>query len=81
MRTDGELRKVIKDLAQAGGAYIIVSSQGSLADSALIDRRNAMKEQAVWRHGVKISESSFRGVVAVCQSDSGRQDSKPHRMK
>ncbi|WP_371371004.1 hypothetical protein [Sporomusa aerivorans] len=44
MRPGGELRKVINDLAQAGGAYIIVSSQGSLADSALIDRRSAMKE-------------------------------------
>lgn len=44
MRPDGVLRTVIKELADAGGAYIIVSSQGSTADSALADRRNAMRE-------------------------------------
>ncbi|WP_044640768.1 hypothetical protein [Risungbinella massiliensis] len=44
MRPNGDLRKVIKDLIDAKGAYIIVSSQGSTADSALADRKNAMVE-------------------------------------
>ena len=35
---------MILELAAAGGAYIIVSSTGSTADSALTDRRNAMAE-------------------------------------
>lgn len=42
MRPKGQLRNVIRDLANASGAYVIVSSQGSLADSALIARRQAM---------------------------------------
>lgn len=42
MRPGGELRQVIKEIAQVGGAYIIVSSQGSLADSALRARKKAM---------------------------------------
>ncbi|PGK21412.1 hypothetical protein CN902_27430 [Priestia megaterium] len=44
MRPKGELRKVIKDLIDVKGAYIIVSSQGSTTDSALKDRIAAMKE-------------------------------------
>ncbi|MGF9772400.1 hypothetical protein ABEX30_08100 [Priestia aryabhattai] len=44
MRPKGKLRQVIKDLVDEGGAYIIVSSQGSTADSALMDRKDAMKE-------------------------------------
>ena len=44
MRPGGELRPVIKDLIEAGGAYIIVSSQGSTADSALTSRKDAMSE-------------------------------------
>lgn len=44
MRPKGKLRQVIKDLVDEGGAYIIVSSQGSTADSALTDRKDAMKE-------------------------------------
>lgn len=44
MRPKGELRQVIKDLGDAGGAYIIVSSQGSTAASALEDRKAAMRE-------------------------------------
>ncbi|MEK4290420.1 hypothetical protein [Paenibacillus sp. FSL P4-0502] len=42
MRPDNQLRQVIKDLADNNGAYIIVSSQGSTADSALRNRRTAM---------------------------------------
>ena len=42
MRPGGKLRSSIKKLGQNGGAYIIVSSKGSLADTALSRRRNAM---------------------------------------
>ncbi|MED4018042.1 hypothetical protein [Sutcliffiella cohnii] len=42
MRPKGKLRQVIKDLVDSKGAYIIVSSQGSTADSALKDRKKAM---------------------------------------
>ncbi|MEI6827380.1 MAG: hypothetical protein WCK54_17435 [Desulfuromonadales bacterium] len=44
MRPGGKLRQVIQELAAACGAYIIVSSTGSTSDSALRDRRDAMKE-------------------------------------
>ncbi|MEX2460455.1 MAG: hypothetical protein WD469_04025 [Paenibacillaceae bacterium] len=44
MRPENELRQIIKDLIAAGGAYIIVSSQGSTSDSALTDRKEAMRE-------------------------------------
>lgn len=43
MRPDNQLRQVIKDLADVNGAYIIVSSQGSTADSALKNRKAAMQ--------------------------------------
>ena len=44
MRSDGSLRPVIEELAAASGAYIIVSSSGSTAHSALNNRRDAMAE-------------------------------------
>src|SRR3989304_8581750 len=44
MRPDGKLRQVIRELTDASGAYIIVSSTGSTSDSALHDRRSAMLE-------------------------------------
>lgn len=44
MRPKGILRPVIKQLASASGAYIIVSAQGSTADSALQNRHDAMRE-------------------------------------
>ncbi len=44
MKPKGVLRPVIKELATASGAYIIVSSNGSTADSALKKRREAMAE-------------------------------------
>ncbi len=43
MKPKGALRPVLKDLADAGGSYIIVSSSGSVADKPLNDRRNAIK--------------------------------------
>jgi hypothetical protein len=44
MKPTGVLRSVIEELAAASGAYIIVSSNGSTADSALTGRRDAMAE-------------------------------------
>ncbi|NQX65675.1 hypothetical protein HQN90_05995 [Paenibacillus alba] len=43
MRPEGALRQVIKDLADANGAYIIISSQGSTSDSSLKKRKTAMQ--------------------------------------
>jgi hypothetical protein len=44
MRPKGILRPVIEELAAESGAYIIISSSGSTADSALNSRRTAMAE-------------------------------------
>ncbi|MBB4360626.1 hypothetical protein GGD65_001624 [Bradyrhizobium sp. CIR18] len=44
MKPKGVVRPVIEELAAASGAYIIVSSTGSTADSALTKRRAAMAE-------------------------------------
>lgn len=44
MRPKGKLRPVISDLAASNGAYVIVSSLGTTADSALQTRRQAMEK-------------------------------------
>lgn len=44
MRPAGAIRPVIQELADDAGAYIIVSSKGSTADSALRNRRDALRE-------------------------------------
>src|SRR5437867_2818014 len=44
MRPNGVLRDVIRELADASGAYVIVSAQGSVADKPLVGRRQAMRE-------------------------------------
>jgi hypothetical protein len=44
IKPDGTVRPVIVELAQASGAYIIVSSKSSTADIALANRRAAMAE-------------------------------------
>lgn len=44
MRPGGAIRTVIQELANEAGAYVIVSSTGSTADSALNNRRNALRE-------------------------------------
>jgi hypothetical protein len=44
MRPSGEVRPVIRELADASGAYVIACSQGSTSDSVLRDRRTAMKD-------------------------------------
>ena len=43
MRPDGKLRPSISELASKNGAYVIVSGQGSTADSALNNRKSAMQ--------------------------------------
>ena len=43
MRPEGSLRAVIGELADAGGSYIIVSSNGSVADKPLQNRKAAMR--------------------------------------
>src|ERR1035437_8600066 len=44
MKPKGIVRRVIQELADASGAYIIVSSKGSVSDTALHSRRAAMTE-------------------------------------
>lgn len=44
MQPHGAVRPVIQDLADECGAYVIVSSHGSTADSALRNRQNALRE-------------------------------------
>ena len=46
MSPDGSARDVILELEQQTGAYIIVSSRGSVADGPLRERRDAMAEVA-----------------------------------
>lgn len=44
MRPTDVIRPVIQELADAAGAYVIVSSAGSTADSALRNRQDALRE-------------------------------------
>jgi hypothetical protein len=44
MKPDGTVRPSILELAAAGGSYIIVSSKGSVSDSALADRKRGMQD-------------------------------------
>ena len=44
MRDSGKLRPSIIKLGEAGGAYIIVSSKGSVSDTSLSTRKNAIAE-------------------------------------
>ncbi len=44
MRPGGTLRQVIQELADSAGSYVIISSTGSTADSALRNRRKAMRD-------------------------------------
>lgn len=43
MRPSGSIRSVIRALADAAGAYVLVSSAGSVSDSSLDHRREAMR--------------------------------------
>jgi hypothetical protein len=44
MRPHGTLRPSIRQLAERSGAYVMVSSQGSTAETPLQDRREAMRD-------------------------------------
>src|SRR5882762_1576316 len=50
MRPKNVIRPSIQHLADQSGAYIIVSSEGSTADSALTSRRDAMREAMTGAH-------------------------------
>ena len=67
MRPKGSLRESIKTLIQENGAYIIVSSNGSTAETALARRINALKEAVVDEIGHKNFHLDFfdRGRVAT----------------
>lgn len=67
MRPDGRLRESIKELLQENGAYIIVSSQGSTAETPLKNRINAMKEAMADETGHENLHSDFfdRGCIAT----------------
>ena len=67
MCPDGRLRESIKELIQENGAYIIVSSKGSVADKPLKNRISAMKEAVADEIGLENSQLDFfdRGRVAT----------------
>jgi hypothetical protein len=44
MRPKGKLRESIRELGKNGGAYIIVSSKGSVSDTSLKNRKEAMAQ-------------------------------------
>jgi hypothetical protein len=44
MRPNNSVRVSIQELATIGGSYVIASSKGSVSDSALSDRKRAMRD-------------------------------------
>ena len=59
MRPGGTLRPSIADLAEKAGAYIIVSSQGSVAYAPLAERKKAMRDAI----GEKLAGSLTLGIL------------------
>jgi hypothetical protein len=53
MKPKGKLRPAIIALGKAGGAYIIVSSKGTLSDTRLTERKNAMHDVIAGVAGVE----------------------------
>jgi hypothetical protein len=74
MRPKGKVRAVISDLAKSSGAYIIVSSNGSVSDSALRSRREAM---ALALKGVKNARSLIVDFYDRGRIDLGARPSRP----
>lgn len=85
MAPKGNLRPVIVDLAQRSGSYIIVSSSGTVADSFLVGRRQAMRDalqglpyadqlQADFydRERLAVWVNRFPGVAAWTRAQVGR---------
>jgi hypothetical protein len=85
MRPGGSLRPVIGELAEASGAYIIFSAQGSVADGPLAARKKAMRAAVADhpnadsllvdfydRERVATWASEYAGVAAWVRSRLGR---------
>jgi hypothetical protein len=86
MKPRGKLRPVIQELADKGGAYIIVSAQGSVADKPLQDRKKAMRDALSGmnhpdrlfvdfydRDRIATWVNSFQGVAAWVMDRVGRR--------
>ena len=71
IRPKGKVRSVIRDLAKQSGAYIIVSSNGSVSDLALQKRRDAMTAAVKGITGARALSLDFydRGRVATWVRD------------
>src|SRR5260370_28790546 len=71
MRPKGKVRSVIRDLAKQSGAYVIVSSNGSVSDLALRKRREAMAAAVKGMTGARALALDFydRGRVATWVRD------------
>ena len=71
MRPSGEVRPVIRALAQQSGAYIIVSAGASVSDSALVKRQQAMVDAVKGARGVASLTLDFydRGRIATWLRD------------
>lgn len=71
MRPGGKVRPVIRDLIKLSGAYIIVSSNGSVSDGALRNRREAMADAIKGMKGAKSITLDFydRGRIATWLRD------------
>lgn len=59
MCPNGVLRPSIAQLVAVEGAYIIVSSKGSVADGPLLQRRRAMREAIMSTHGAEAAIVDF----------------------
>jgi hypothetical protein len=72
MRPKGKIRAAIRDLAKQSGAYIIVSSNGSVSDLALRKRREAMAAAVKGMTGARALALDFydRGRVATWVRDN-----------
>ena len=71
MRPGGKVRPVIRSFAQQSGAYIIVSANASVSDSALVKRRQAMIDAVKGMKGATSLALDFydRGRIATWLRD------------
>ena len=85
MRPNGVLRDVIRELADASGAYVIVSAQASVADAPLAARRQAMRgalfdlpnaaqlyTDFYDRNRIAVWVNQYPGIAAWVRSRAGR---------
>jgi DNA-binding CsgD family transcriptional regulator len=75
MRLRGKVRPAIRALAQQSGAYIIVSANASVSDSALVKRRQAMIDAVKGMKGAASVALDFydRGRIATWLRDQRRE--------